>query len=113
MINENMLEVFFYGMFQFKSEIEEKTIIRMAENKEVGNEFSYCTYEKNDEDYKEGYVAVLFFKPFVEEDIVLYYENKVFYEELMKFLQQFVDAKTKIMKIEKYLTIIRNDLMIE
>ncbi|MCF0124720.1 MAG: hypothetical protein HUJ68_03010 [Clostridia bacterium] len=109
---DDMLKNFFIGNFQFDNKIVEKSIINLAEKNTVGNEDSYCTYEKDDEDYKEGFVAVLFFEPFVKEDVVLYYENKIFYDELFEFLKTLVDASTKMRELDAYLTKIRNDLNI-
>ena len=101
---------FFQGTIQFGGEIEDKAIIRMAENKEIGNEFSYCTYEEDDEDYKEGFVAVLFFEPFVEEDKVIHIENKKFYDELINFISKYSSDSKKISCLEKYLLQIKTDL---
>ena len=111
-MKENMLEVFFQGTFQHGGKIEEKSIIRMAKKRAVGNEYSYCTYEKEDEDYREGYVAVLFFEPFVERDLVLHIENNEFYEKMILFLSKLCTNKNTYINVENYLDIIKKDLNI-
>ena len=112
-MNDHLLEEFFMGIFLFGSRIEEKYIIRLAENKIAGNEVAYCTYEKDDEDYKEGYVSVLLFEPFTDKDVVLHIENKAFFDSLVDFIGKYDTNKEKLAHMEKYLIKIKKDLNID
>ena len=102
-MDEDLLEEFIIGTFLFGDRLDDIHIIRLAEQKIAGNEIAYCTYEEDDEDYKEGYVSVLLFKPFIEDDVVLHIENKVFFDRLISVLRKKVADKEELTKVEKYL----------
>lgn len=57
-------------------------IRRMAEYKGEGAEYISCSFDPDDEDYREGYVILLFWEPADDEDTMVYVENDFFYKEI-------------------------------
>lgn len=113
----NMLKELFFGIFQFANKIEKRTLIYLSEDKFVGNEYMYCTYDENDDDYmdkyKEGFVTLFFYEPFVKEDTIVYCKNDVFYKELIDFLHKMDDSVDDMKELEVYLAKIKTDLKID
>lgn len=60
----------------------------MAEYKGEGDEYIASSFDPDDEEYKEGYVALFFWKPADSEDTLVYVETDFFYKELEKICNE-------------------------
>ena len=81
---EKYLEYYFENIHHYNGELGVGAIEIMAEYKGQGAEYMSCSYDPDDEDYKEGYVTMFFWVPTVDEDTMLFVENKDFFEYLLK-----------------------------
>ena len=108
---EKYLEYYFDNIRLYNRKLEIGAIEIMAECKGQGAEYVSCSYDSCDEDYKEGYVTMFFWVPTVDEDTMLFVENKDFFEYLLK---QCKDHTLKYPEDEErlmgYISTIKKDL---
>jgi len=64
----------------FSGELRIGAIKRMTEYKGEGAEYISSSFDSDDEDYKEGYVTLIFWEPADDEDTMVYVENIFFYK---------------------------------
>lgn len=89
-------------------------IQNLAMYKSQGSEYISCSYDPEDEDYKEGYVTLYFWKPAAEQDMMIFVDNYKFYNYLLKIIDGFIKEDTKANKVLKgYLEKIKTDLGIK
>ncbi len=86
----------------------------MAKFKGQGAEYASCCFDPSDEDYREGYVTLLFWEPAVDEDTMVFIENNMFYEKLIEVCDSHI-AKVPSDKIllTRELNQIKRDLSIQ
>lgn len=92
----------------------------LAEQKRIGAEYYFCSYDEEDFDYMPNKVSLIFWGDFWgdlwgnrEEDTILYVEPNMFYQYIEKAYQEYIEKhpnKKEIMKeaLEK----IKRDLCI-
>lgn len=92
----------------------------LAEQKGIGAEYYFCSYDEEDFDYMPNKVSLIFWGDFWgdlwgdrEEDTILYVEPNMFYQYIEKAYQEYIEKhpnKKEIMKeaLEK----IKRDLCI-
>lgn len=73
----------YFDNIHFLSGLQISAIKDMAHFKSQGSEYISCSYDSEDEDYKEGYVTLLFWEPVEDEDTMVFVENSIFYEQLL------------------------------
>lgn len=104
---------YYLQSISFLGELRLDAIETMAQYKGQGDEYIQCSFDADDEDYKEGYVTLYFWKPAVKEDVIVWVENKKFYESLVSICNEFIERfpKTKkkleenLQKIKQYLNL--------
>lgn len=89
---------YYLQSIHFLGELRLSTIKTMARHKGQGNEYIQCSFDADDEDYKEGYVTLYFWKPSVEEDVIVWVENSKFYESLVSICNEFIERFPKAKK---------------
>lgn len=83
----------------------------MAQSKGQGAEYVSCSFDPEDEDYKEGYVTLLFWKPADDEDTMIFIDNDMFYEQLLKVCNAHIEKNPNSEKLlNSYLNHIRKFL---
>lgn len=97
----------------FLGKLQIDAIKRLAQYRGEGEECIYCSFDPNDEDYKEGYVTLYFWTPAVEQDTMVFAENSVFYKYLVEICESFIkeEPQSKV-ELESYLQQIRRNLNI-
>ena len=84
--------IFFLGKLRLDA------IVTMAQYKGQGDEYIQCSFDPDDEDYKEGYVTLYFWKPAVKEDVIVWVENKKFYGSLVSICNETTERYPKTKK---------------
>ena len=84
----------------FLDKLQISAVKRMAEYKGQGNEYISCSFDPNDEDYREGYVTLYFWKPAAEQDTMVFVD---------KFIKKEPQTKDEL---EGYLHQIKKELNI-
>lgn len=79
----------------FLGELRLDAIETMSLYKGQGDEYIQCSFDDTDEDYKEGYVTLYFWRPAVENDTIIWIENKKFYEALMNICNETIKKYPK------------------
>lgn len=83
----------------------------IAEEKGQGAEYISCSYDCKDEDYKEGYVTLYFWKPAVSEDVIIHVNNLTFYNALAEVCEKDIEKYPEHRDIlNVYLKKIKRDL---
>ena len=97
----------------FLGELEISAVKQMAQSKGQGAEYASCSFDPMDEDYKEGYVTLLFWKPADDEDTMIFIENSMFYERLLEVCKSHIIKKPNHKElIDGYLNQIKKSLNI-
>ena len=97
----------------FLDKLQISAIKRMVEYKGQGSEYISCSFDPNDEDYREGYVTLCFWKPAVEQDTMVFVDNRKFYDYLMRTGKEFIKKEPQIKdELEGYLHQIKRELNI-
>lgn len=85
----------------------------MARFKGQGAEYMSCCYDSEDEDYKEGYVTLLFWEPTVDEDTMVFVTNSIFYEKLLEVCNVHIEKNPHDKEVlDSNLNQIKKDLKI-
>lgn len=79
---------YYFDNIHSLSGLQVNAIKDMARFKGQGSEYISCCYDMGDEDYKEGYVTLLFWEPADDEDTMVFVENDFFYQELEKICNE-------------------------
>lgn len=107
---DKYLKYYLQSIF-FLGELRLGAIKTMAQHKGQGDEYIQCSFDATDEDYKEGYVTLYFWKPAVEEDVIVWVENRTFYESLVSICNETIERTPKHKKeLEKNLQKIKQHL---
>ena len=85
-----MQHLFFEGVLQ----VDE--ISTLACYKTQGAEYVQCSFDEFSADYREGYVALYFWKPAVDHDILVYVENKKFYDCLFSIVDEYIKKEPQM-----------------
>ncbi|GHU61523.1 hypothetical protein FACS189418_1310 [Clostridia bacterium] len=75
---------YYFDNIHFLNGLQISAVEDMAQFKGQGAEYISCCYDSEDEDYKEGYVTLLFWKPADDEDTMVFVDNIIFYEKLLE-----------------------------
>lgn len=106
-LNYYIESIWFLGKLQISA------IKRMAEYKGQGAEYISCSFDPDDEDYREGYVTLCFWKPAVEQDTMVFVDNKKFYDYLMRTCKEFIQEEPQEKdELEGYLHQVKMELNI-
>lgn len=85
----------------------------MAQQKSYGSEYISCSFDPNDEDYQAGYVTLIFWKPAVKEDTMVYIDNNMFYDFLLRLSEDQMKSYPELEnELRNYLQQIKNLLKI-
>ncbi len=105
------LLVYFMYHLHFKGELCVGEVGKLAIEKGIGAEYVSCHYDVSDEDYKEGFVTLYFWKPALDEDKMIIVENKKFYEALLAICEKHMMNSPKDKEnLMAYLNKIKKDL---
>lgn len=97
----------------FLDKLQVRAVKSLAEYKGQGDEYISCSFDPDDEDYREGYVALYFWKPAAEQDTMVFVDNRKFYDCLMKTCREFVKKEPQAEdELEEYLHQIKKELNI-
>ena len=104
---------YYMDSISFLGKLEISAIKSMAEYKGQGAEYISCSFDPNDEDYREGYVTLYFWKPAVEHDTMVFVENQKFYDYLVRISSEFIYKAPQVKnELEGYLCQIKMGLNI-
>lgn len=79
----------------FSGELRIGAIKRMTEYKGEGAEYISSSFDSDDEDYKEGYVTLIFWEPADDEDTMVYVENDFFYKGIEEICSKDIKKNPK------------------
>ncbi|ANU44986.1 hypothetical protein ADH76_01190 [Enterocloster clostridioformis] len=104
---------YFIESICFLGKLQISAIKTMVEYKGQGAEYISCSFDPDDEDYREGYVTLCFWKPAVEQDTMVFVDNKIFYDCLMRTSKEFIQKEPQVKdELEGYLHQIKMELNI-
>lgn len=93
---------YYFNNICFSGKIQISALETMAEMKGEGAEYISCSFDPDDEDYVEGCVTLLFWKPADDEDTMVIVNNEMFYKYLLKVCENHIvkypDDAEKIQK---------------
>lgn len=102
---------YYVDNIHFQGKLQLTAIRMIAEEKGQGAEYISCSYDCKDEDYKEGYVTLYFWKPAVSEDVIIHVNNLTFYNELAEVCEKDIENYPEHRDIlNEYLKKIKRDL---
>jgi hypothetical protein len=87
---EYYLDYYFTSIRNAKGDLRISVLKYMAEMKGEGAEYISCSFDPDDEDYVEGKVTLLFWKPADDEDTMVYVDNSIFYQRLTEVCENHV-----------------------
>lgn len=97
----------------FLGKLQISNIKRMAEYKGQGSEYISCSFDPDDDDYREGYVTLCFWKPAVDQDTMVFVDNRKFYDYLMITSKEFIKKEPQVKdELEEYLHQVKMELNI-
>ena len=82
---------YYFQSIHYLGELSIRDVEMLAENKGQGAEYISCSYDFNDEDYKEGYVTLYFWKPAVRKDIIIHVDSLIFYNRLVEVCDKDIE----------------------
>lgn len=97
--NEDKLLAYYLKHLFVFDELQIGEIESMARFKGQGSEYVQCSFDEEDEDYKKGYVTLYFWKPALEEDTIVYIENKKFYDCLFVIVKEYINKNIKMKEV--------------
>lgn len=104
---------FYYENISFQGELQLSAIKMIAEKRGQGAEYVSCSYDSEDEDYREGYVTLYFWKPAVSEDKIVYVDNMTFYKGLAEVCKKDIEKYPEHGdSLNEYLEKIKKDLLL-
>jgi len=104
---------YFLDSICFQGELQISAIKRMAQLKGQGAEYISCSFDPDDEDYQEGYVILVFWKPAEDEDTMVFVENGMFYEHLSSICEECIKKEPGIKdELEDYLNQVKKSLKV-
>ena len=107
----DLLQELLFLVFQVDGKLDTTAMLRLADNKAVWIEGMACSYNPDDEDYRDGYVTIDYWLGI--EDETQYIEKEKFYNALSKLCDKHLEINLEDgEKIRKYLYKIKNDLKI-
>lgn len=109
---EKYLEYYLQSI-HFAGELQLNSVRQMVEFKGQGAEYFSCSFDPDDEDYKDGFVTLLFWQPADDEDTMVYVENSFFYEAIERVSKEHIRKNSKDEKeLNSYLLKIRDMLSV-
>lgn len=85
---EKYLKYYFDNIFLGKLQLS--ALKAMADMKGEGAEYISCSFDPDDEDYTEGCVTLLFWKPADDEDTMVFVENSMFFKYLVQVCEKHI-----------------------
>lgn len=102
---------YYLDNIHFQGELQLQAVRQMVETKAQGAEFISCSFDPDDEDFKEGYVTLLFWQSADSEDTMVYVENSMFYEAIERVTYEHVRKNSEDEKeLKTYLLQIKDML---
>ena len=102
---------YYFENIHFQGKLQLTAIRMIAEEKGQGAEYISCSYDCNDEDYKEGDVTLYFWEPAVSEDAMIHVDNLTFFNKLVEVCEKDIEKYPEHRNIlDEYLKIIKRDL---
>lgn len=74
---------YYFENITFQGKLQVSAIREMKNSKGQGAEYVSSSYDPLDEDYKKGYVTLIFWYPAYDEDTMVFVENKDFFDSLL------------------------------
>ncbi len=90
-MQKNEYVEYYFQHIHFGEELRIRDVEMIAEQKGQGAEYISCSHDCNDEDYKEGYVTLYFWKPAVSEDVIIHIDNLTFYNKLVEVCEKDIE----------------------
>ena len=67
----------------------------------------------DDKDYKDGYVTLYFWKPAVEQDTMVFVDNRTFYKYLVEACEKHIEKEPQVKEeLESYLQQLKTELKV-
>lgn len=97
----------------FLGKLQVDALKEMVDYKGQGSEYVSCSFDPEDEDFRDGYVTLYFWKPAAEEDIMVFVENERFFNALFEVSERCMKGETQNRnELEEYLNKLRAALNI-
>ena len=88
----------------FQGNLQISAIETMVQYKGQGAEYISCSFNPDDEDNKDGYVTLYFWKPTVEQDKMVFVDNRTFYKYLVEACEKHIEKEPQVKEeLESYL----------
>lgn len=104
---------YYMESIHFKGDLQINAIKTMVQYKGQGNEYISCSFDPDDEDYQDGFVTLYFWQPAVEQDTMVFIDNRSFYKYLVEVSKRYMEKEPQVKEeLEKYLYQLRTELKI-
>jgi len=104
---------YYMDSIHFLGDLQISAIKTMVEYKGQGAEYISCSFDPNDEDYKDGYVTLYFWKPSVEQDTMVFVDSRNFYKYLVKASEKLIEKEPQVKEeLEGYLHQLKIELKV-
>ena len=104
---------YYIDSIHFLGSLQISAIKTMVQYKGQGGEYISCSFDPDDEDYKDGYVTLYFWKPAVEQDTMVFVENWTFYKYLVEASEKHIEKEPQVKEeLESYLQQLKTELKV-
>lgn len=104
---------YYIESLQFLGKLQINAIKELANNKGQGAEYISSSFDPEDEDFREGYVTLYFWKPAVEKDTMVFIDKREFFKAISKISKEFIEKEPRIKEeLERYLKQLQDSLNI-
>ena len=104
---------YYIESIQFQGRLQINAIKELVNNKGQGAEYISSSFDPEDEDFRDGYVTLYFWKPAVEKDVMAFIDKREFFKAISKISKEFIEKEPRIKtELEGYLKQLQNTLNI-
>ena len=104
---------YYIESIQFQGRLQINAIKELVNNKGQGAEYISSSFDPEDEDFREGYVTLYFWKPAVEKDVMAFIDKREFFKAISKISKEFIEKEPRVKEeLEGYLKQLQNTLNI-
>ena len=104
---------YYIESIQFLGRLQINAIKELVNYKGQGAEYISCSFDPEDEDFREGYVTLYFFFFFAEKDTMIFIDKIEFFKAISNISKEFMKKEPRIkVELEGYLKQLQNILNI-
>lgn len=103
---------YYFESLHYMGKLDISHLKQLSENKGQGAEYISCSFDPEDEDYKECKVTLYFCKPAIDEDTMVFVDKFIFYEGLKKICEKHIlKFPEDYQLVQEYLKKIESNLL--